>query len=184
MNQSIKQIVILVAISFSMIAVNAQEMYVVNKQVLTAPTSSVILSDQSELASGITEESLAETNPKLLKSFNNLFPTAGNELWSRLDNNYFVSFEKNGNKSRASFNSKGLLNYIISTCNVQNLPEAFQQTISKKYSAYTMYNASQIKAYETEVYQAILENSTGFITLRFSEEETTEISKINKGAVN
>lgn len=119
-------------------------------------------------------------NPTTEARFSALFPNASNLLWSGGEGNSWVSFVNNGRKAKASFTAKGKMNYIITDCAMQHLPAAFGKTISKDYPGYSLFHAIEIKAHGAVVYQAILENSTDFTTLRYTPDGVEEIQQIKK----
>ena len=63
---------------------------------------------------------------------------------------------------------------------MENLPAAFSKTITNKYASYHLFNAIEIAAYGTVAYQAILENSKDFITLKYTSEGVEEIQQVKK----
>ena len=119
-------------------------------------------------------------NPKTEARFSTLFPNASNQQWIASADNYWVSFLHNGRKSNASFTPKGKMNYSITVCAMEHLPAAFSKTIKKEYAAYSLFNAIEIKAHGAVVYQAILENSTGFIKLKYTTDGVEEIQQVKK----
>ena len=94
--------------------------------------------------------------------------------------NCWVSFLNNSRKAKASFSPKGILNYIITDCAMENLPEAFSKKIMNKYASYHLFNAIEIAAYSTVAYQAVLENSKGYITLKYTPDGVEEIQQVKK----
>ena len=63
---------------------------------------------------------------------------------------------------------------------MENLPAAFSKTITSNYASYHLFNAIEIAAYSTVAYQAILENSKDFITLKYTSEGIEEIQQVKK----
>ncbi len=119
-------------------------------------------------------------NAAVSAKFATLFPTATEQKWSTSADNCWVSFLNNGRKAKASFTKEGKLNYIISDCAMEHLPGAFSKTISNKYASYRLFNAIEIKAHETVAYQAVLEDSKGFITLKYTSEGVEELQQVKK----
>ncbi len=119
-------------------------------------------------------------NPKTEARFLALFPNASNRQWSASADNYWVSFLNDGRKANGSFTPKGKMNYIITVCAMEHLPTAFSRTIKKEYAAYSLFNAIEIKAHGAIVYQAVLENSYGFTTLKYTEDGIEEIQQVKK----
>ena len=119
-------------------------------------------------------------NPETEAMFAVLFPNASKQEWSAGSDNYWVSFINNGRKANASLTPKGKMNYVITICAMEHLPAAFSKTIKKEYAGYSLFNAAEIKAYGVVVYQAILENNDGFITLNYSIEGVEEIQQVKK----
>jgi hypothetical protein len=119
-------------------------------------------------------------NVKTEARFEALFPKATNLVWSTGSNNYFVSFLNDGRKANASFTKKGKMNYLITECQAEQLPAAFRKAIKNDYAGYSFFNASEIKAHATVAHHAILENSTGFITLKYTSDGVEEIQQVKK----
>ena len=155
-----------------------------NLLVANATAQGVNIISTPSIAGDLSATTLAESNPKLVRNFSKLFPSTENVAWSKLDNNFFVSFEKDGQPASAVFSNKGLLNYTITACNLQQLPASLQQKISKKYNGYDLFHASQIFSNGTQAYSIVLENSGGYVTLLHTEDGTEETRKVNKPTVN
>ena len=131
----------------------------------------------------VDENSNAKTvvaDALIVSKFSSLYPNATNLNWANTSNNYWVSFLNNNRKAKASFSPKGILNYIITDCVMENLPAAFSKTITNKYASYHLFNAIEIAAYGTVACQAILENSKDFITLKYTSEGVEEIQQVKK----
>ena len=143
---------------------------------------SIKLSDANTTAF-VDENSNAKTvvaDALIVSKFSSLFPNATNLKWANSADNYWVSFLNNSRKAKASFTPKGILNYIITDCAMENLPAAFSKTITSNYASYHLFNAIEIAAYSTVAYQAILENSKDFITLKYTSEGVEEIQQVKK----
>ncbi len=151
----------------------AQEM---NANTLVQPA---IATTRGTLSDNDTENSLAE-NTAIKTLFSMLFPLATAPQWSQNGANNFVSFLNNGRKASACFSPKGKLNYTITACDADQLPKDFRKKISKSYKSYHLFHATQITAYGETAYQAIMENTTGFITLKYTSEGVEEIQQVKK----
>lgn len=121
-----------------------------------------------------------EANPVITTKFSTLFPTATNQQWTPGADNVWVSFLNNGQKANASFTPKGKLKYIITNYAMENLPGAFSKTITNEYASYHLLKAIEIKAHGAVAYQAILEDSKGYITLKYTSEGVEEIQQVKK----
>lgn len=122
------------------------------------------------------------TNPIVVAKFSALFPEAASTQWTSTNDNIWVSFLNNGRKARACFNEKGKMSYVISDCGMEQLPAAFSNTIKKDYPSYHLYNAVEITAHDVVAYEAVLENSVHFITLKYTSDgiqETKQVTKTN-----
>lgn len=128
----------------------------------------------ANIPANTSEETITETN------FTSLFPNATAQKWSTSNGNSFVSFLNNGRKASASFDAKGKISYVITHCAMENLPAAFSKTINTDYTAYHLFSASEIKAHGETAYQAVLENATGFITLKYTVDGVEEIQRVKK----
>lgn len=119
-------------------------------------------------------ENIAETN------FSTLFPNASQQKWTSTAGNSFVSFLHEGRKARASFSAKGQLNYVITDCGINNLPAAFSKNIHDNYSSFKLFHAIEIKAYGVTAYQAVMESTTEFITLKYTEDGVEQLQQVKK----
>lgn len=119
-------------------------------------------------------------NPDMEARFSALFPNASQQQWSTGADNYWVSFLNNGRKANASFTLKGQMMYTITVCTIEHLPAALSKTIKKEYPTYSLFNAIEIKAHGAVVYQAILENSHSFTTLKYTTDGVEEIQRVKK----
>lgn len=186
MKPSIRLIALsLFAFLFITNAPGAQNLFVAKTSVKEKNIISSTLNTADHSSSAVLNETtLAETHPKLIRKFSQLFPVTGNVAWSKLDDNFYVSFEKDGQTASAVFTEKGALNYLVNTCSLQQLPASLQQKISNKYNGYDLFHASQIFSNGTESYSVVLENATGFVTLLHAEDETEETHRVDKPTVN
>lgn len=175
MTASIKKIaaIILVAIVFFNNSF-AQQMYA-HASLKTSEANRTVYADENNNTK-IDEV----TNPLITTKFSALFPNATNLKWTASTDNFWVTFLNNGRKANASFTLKGKLNYIITDCAMENLPGAFSKTITNEYASYHLFNAREIKAYGSVVYQAILEDSKGYITLKYTSEGVEQIQQVKK----
>lgn len=151
----------------------AQQSYVSNSVKFTDANTSAIV-DENRNAKTVVADAL------IVSKFSSLYPNATNLKWANSDNNYWVSFLNNSRKAKASFTPKGILNYTITDCAMENLPAAFSKSITNNYASYHLFNAIEIAAYSTVAYQAILENSKDFITLKYTSEGVEEIQQVKK----
>jgi hypothetical protein len=118
-------------------------------------------------------------NPVVTSKFSTLFPDATSEVWTAGTDNFRVSFLNNNRKANASFTLKGKLNYLITVCALEHLPEAFSKKITNDYATYHLFDAIEITAHNTVAYQAVLTDSKGYITLRYTSEGIEEIQRLN-----
>ena len=152
----------------------AQQSYVSNSVKLTDVINAGVVDENSNTKAVYVADAL------IVSKFSSLYPNATNLKWANSGNNYWVSFLNNSRKAKASFTQKGILNYIITDCVMENLPAPFSKTITNKYASYHLFNAIEIAAYDTLAYQAILENSKDFITLKYTSEGVEEIQQVKK----
>ena len=152
----------------------AQQSYASNSVKITDENTTTIVDENSNAKT----DDVAD--PLIVSKFSSLFPNATNLKWVNSGDNYWVSFLNNSRKAKASFTPKGILNYIITDCAMENLPEAFSKKIMNKYASYHLFNAIEIAAYSTVAYQAVLENSKGYITLKYTPDGVEEIQQVKK----
>ena len=119
-------------------------------------------------------------DPLMISRLYVLCPNATNLKWSNNADNYWVSFLNNGRKANGSFTPKGKMNYMITECTMENLPADFSSNIANSYASYQLRNAIEIKAHGAVAYQAILENSKGYVTLKYTSDNIEEVQKIKK----
>ena len=156
---------------------SAQEMSAVS-----APGKTAHVSTTTARAENNNYLSTAAVNPMILAKFSALFPGATSQQWGSSDNNFWVSFLNNNRKASASFTVKGKIKYIITDCAMEQLPGSFRKTISKEYASFKLYSAIEIKAYDAVAYQAVLENASTYVTLKFTNEGVEEIQQLKKTA--
>ncbi len=145
-----------------------------------ASTEAAYAKNTIVIETGNAGNTTLEANPKTEASFSNLFPNATKQQWVSSADNYWVSFVNNGRKAMASFTPKGKVNYIITECIMEHLPVAFSKSIIKDYAAYHLFNAKEISAHGTVAYEAILEDSKGYITLKYTSDGIEEIQQVKK----
>lgn len=161
------------------------------KLVATSIFFSLILNNQSfaqdmvavKVQSASSSLSFGETSGKEItakRSFSALFPNATKQKWTGTAENSFVFFLNSDRKARASFNEKGAMNYVITNCSIEDLPADFSKSIKTNYAAYQIFHAIEIKAYGETAYQAIMENATRFITLKYTVDGVEEIRLVKK----
>lgn len=178
MKNSIKAI----AATALIIVLSSGNSYAQEVSSVSAPGKTAYASTTAATAEKNNHISAAVVNPITAAKFSTLFPAATNQKWTGKDNNVWVSFLNNGRKATASFTPKGKMNYVITDCAMEQLPESFRKTISKEYASYSLYNAIEIKAYDAVAYQVVLENASTYITLKFTSEGVEEIQQLKKTA--
>ena len=119
-------------------------------------------------------------DPLMISRLYVICPNATNLKWSNSADNYWVSFLNNGRKANGSFTPKGKMNYMITECTMENLPADFSSNIAKSYALYQLRNAIEIVAHGAVAYQAILEDSKGYVTLKYTSDNIEEVQKIKK----
>lgn len=132
-------------------------------------------------------ETVETNNPKVVviskhveAKFLNLFPKATSQKWTAAAENYFVSFLNDGRKANASISAKGNLNYVITVCSLDQLPEAFTKNIKANYAGFQLFHATEIFAHNKTAYQAVIESATSFITLKYTADGVEEIQHMKK----
>ena len=121
-----------------------------------------------------------EANSVVTDKFSTLFPNAASQQWAGGVDNCWVSFLNNGRKVKASFTQEGKLNYAITDCAMQHLPATFSIIIKDTYASYKLFNAIEIAAHGMVAYQAILEDSKSYITLKYTSGGVEEIQQVKK----
>lgn len=160
------------AIAQNVNAISSNDMVLAKNETFSVNTSKVNRSVNSTMA----DPGNARVNTK----FTELFPAAQNQQWAVDDKGYWVSFTNGGQKLRAGFNNNGLLNYTIKDCNREQLSTELNNFIAKNYAGYHLLNAIEINANGEQFQQAILENNSGFVTLKSTKDGVAEIKKMNK----
>ena len=113
----------------------AQQSYASNSVKFTDANTATIVDENSNAKTVDVADAL------IVSKFSSLYPNVINPKWANTSNNYWVSFLNNNRKAKASFSPKGILNYIITDCAMENLPISFSNTITKKYASYHLFNA-------------------------------------------
>jgi len=152
----------------------AQQVYASNS-VKSPDANTTIMVDENS-----STKTVDAADPVIITKFSALFPNATNLKWTSSADNFVVSFLTNGRKGNASFTAKAEMNFVIIECNMEQLPVAFSKSIKKDYASYHLFNAKEIKAHGTVAYQAILEDSKGYITLKYTSEGVEEIQQVKK----
>ena len=147
-----------------------------------AATVTVVTKTNDEAVTDDNAASVAilESNFKLKERFSALYPTAEKQRWGMVESCYYVSFLSNGRKSRASFTQKGVMTYAITDCTMEQLPTVLRTILCKKYPGYKLLNGIEISAYNEIGYQVVLENETGYITLKSDGEDIEKIQETRK----
>ncbi len=170
----------LVITAFFISSATAQEMAATSINSKKMATNEMIALNSSTASDAVATSVSSIGNTRLAAKFAAKFPAAQQQQWSVTNKGYWVSFENEGRKTRAGFNSNGQLNYTVEDCVKDQLSAPFQNFIAKNYVGYQFLSAISIKAFGEQTEQAILENAAGFVTLNFNEEGTQEINKISK----
>jgi hypothetical protein len=161
---------------------------IVSAQLINEATASTVISVKKYPAAGNnntvvtlpTSDNIIEKYQKASKSFSIMFPNFVEQEWTETNDALYVSFINDGHKTRASFSKNGTLNYAIADYKLEQLPAMLQQYINTECPGYTVFNAIKITAYSSTAYQVILENTSGFITLKSTidgVEKTGHVSK-------
>ena len=123
---------------------------------------------------------IANPDAKLVASRLKVCPNATAQEWRMMNNGYYVSFLNSGRKAKAMLSQKGKMNYAITDCTLAQLPSSMQKKIASQYAAYTFVNAVEINAYDAIAHQAVLQNSSGYITLKATREGIEEVDTQKK----
>jgi hypothetical protein len=168
------------AFTNSSFAQQANENTAIAMTPLNRPTEETAIHNDQLSATGNMSRSIIGNYPRLMKRFSRLFQNASNQSWIEVNQILFVSFLKNGQKTRACFTKDGSMNYAITDYNLKRLPAGLQQYIKTHHPCYTVLNAIEIQAYNTTVHQVILENAGGFVTLKSTADGVEETSHVSK----
>lgn len=125
-------------------------------------------------------ENITTVNSTIATIFSTLFPNATEQKWSEKDTYHLVFFLNSGRKATACFSPKGKMSYAIIECGMEQLPETFSSGIKKNYASYHLLQATEIRAYDQTAYQAIMENASGFVTLKYTADGVEEIKTVKK----
>ncbi len=176
MNQAIKKATATLFLSATVWGYSyAQQAYNVTpvKRSIEINESSV----NNTVASKITDKPSAAVQAR----FNSSYPAAANPVWICTDQFSYVSFVNNGQHGDASFGPGGELNYVILQCEISQLPNTFRSAIERNYKSYQPFNIKQINAYDTTVFQVVIENTREFIILRCTSDGIEELRHVKKG---
>jgi hypothetical protein len=162
--KNFKPTFILIGLVFSF----SQELYA-QESTLFNRSSSVLISYNNSSAPktlNIGLPVIANPDAKLRAILLSIFPDAANQQWRNLNGFYYVTFLNNDRKARAVFTLKGDMNYATTDCQLEDLPASLRMRILKSYPDFTLLNALEIKAFEALAYHAVLENASGYVTLK------------------
>ena len=136
------------------------------------------------LAAGVTSNvntttttALAHPDAKLTGTLARHFPQATQQQWWQHGDGFYVQFLNNGQKARAVLNKKAALQYAITDCSLDQLPQLLRKTMADEYEGYTLKHAIAINAHSTVAYQAVLENEQGYITLKATGDQVEAVDK-------
>lgn len=143
-------------------------------------TSLPLAAGATTKVSGTGTALLAHPDAKLTAALTRIFPASAQQQWWQHGEGFYVQFLNNGQKARAVFNSKGVLQYAITDCSLEQLPQLLRQKIKQQYAGYTLLNAVTINAHNAVAHQAVLENDKGYITLKATSDQVEEVDTKNK----
>lgn len=119
-------------------------------------------------------------NTAAMNLFSRLFPDAREIKWSPLAKGQAVFFQNQGQKVQAGFDTKGRLNYVLTTLTKEQLPAELLKAIHSGYNSYELISAKEIKAHGEIASYAILESSTDFVTLKFTKDGVELEQRVRK----
>lgn len=127
-----------------------------------------------------SSEVLEQSYPKVARKFFLLFPDAVNPSWIKETGFLYVTFVNNGNKSTASFNPKGSMNYCISYIQESAFSPDLLQKVKGSYPADELFSIKEIMTEEMTMHEIVLQNSEHFTVISLTPNGISEIRKIKK----
>ncbi|MEO6818214.1 MAG: hypothetical protein ABI266_00140 [Ginsengibacter sp.] len=153
-------------------AISSNDMVLAKNENVSVNTSKVYRTTTSNITDPI--------NVRVANKFSELFPEAQNEQWAVDGKGYWVSFTNEGQKLRAGFTNNGLLNYTIKDCNRDQLSAKLNNYIAKNYVGYHLLNGIEINTNGEKTQQAIIENESGYVTLKSAKDAIQVMQKMQK----
>ncbi|WP_300600554.1 hypothetical protein [Niabella sp.] len=125
-------------------------------------------------------ESFTASSSAMTAHFLTLFPNATGQRWIEREAHRFVYFLDRGRKGTACFSPEGALSYAFIECRMEDLPKDFSKQLRKQYKTCQLVRATEITAHGQTAYQAIVENASGFVTLKHTPDGVEEIQTVKK----
>src|ERR1700733_2500859 len=122
-----------------------------------------------------TSGTVASVNDKVLRSFENTFPSAEQVNWQEFTDNYTVNFVANGIRSRINYDKEG--NFITATryYSEEHLPVNILCKIRKKYADQTIFGVTEVDSDTSVEYFIKLEDKNNWTTIKSDNNGNTEI---------
>ena len=120
-------------------------------------------------------------NTKAVRNFKKTFKGVDSEKWYEMPDGYRVNFTLNGVRHRLDYDKKGNWRYTIRYISEKNLPTDVRRYVASNYLDYSVTTIEEIQSPRNPITFVIhLEGSKNFINLRVSDNEVSELQKINK----
>ncbi|MCU7550495.1 hypothetical protein OCK74_15360 [Chitinophagaceae bacterium LB-8] len=124
----------------------------------------------------------AKVSPKVLDAFYHYFQDVKDINWTKLDENFFVSFMMKDQQSNALFYKNGYMLYHVSHGYERHLPAQIRKRI-KTHPDYFDYNITHviyINQEDRNVWVAYLEDNKNVILIRIEDDMLEEVERFNK----
>jgi hypothetical protein len=124
----------------------------------------------------------AKVSPKALDAFYHHFQNAKDIRWTKLDENFFVSFMMKDQQSNALFKKNGYMIYHVSYGYERHLPAPIRKRIKThpEYFDYTITHVIYVNQEKRNVWAAYLEDDKNIILTRIEDDVLEEVERFNK----
>ena len=107
-----------------------------------------------------------EVNEKVLKSFNEIFPTAEHVKWEEHKNYYTVSFVQSGIRCKVTYNKGGSIIESLRYYAPQNLPMNIYNRLRQEYSEKELYGVTEVAVVAEVTYFVRIQDEKNWITVK------------------
>jgi hypothetical protein len=121
--------------------------------------------EQSDSAK--SEKNGSNTEGPLL-TFQKLFPKAKDVVWDSVDmSGMSATFNDGTHESEVFFDAKGQYQYLVTTLDFEDLPQAIQQFIQKKYNIDNIAVLQKVEDAKDKIYHFELKTDKEYINIDF-----------------
>jgi hypothetical protein len=152
----------------------------VKNSVATVNPGGAPLSGSAATANEPTTEA-KNVSSKAMKNFNKAFKNVTDEKWYEMPDGYRANFTLDNIRHRLDYDKKGNWLHTIRYYDGKNLTTDVRRLVISTYLDYTITLVEEIEKPRNVISYVIhLEGQTNWINVKVSDQEITELSKVNK----